>query len=67
MVVIRLEYMRFNRLAKDLGITDDQGNVLEDVLQKNLMFNTDKVGDTLHRSHDRSRSVKNGLVWHLPI
>ena len=41
-----LEYMRFNRMASDIGITDAQGNVLEDLLKKNLMFNTDKVGDT---------------------
>ena len=33
-------YMRFNRLGKDLGIT-------ESVLKKNLMFGTDKPGDTM--------------------
>lgn len=43
-----LEYMRFNRLATDIGITDAQGNILEDVLKKNIMFNSAaKVGDTL--------------------
>lgn len=33
-------YMRFNRMGKDLGISDD-------VLKENLMFGTDKVGDTM--------------------
>jgi ubiquinol-cytochrome c reductase cytochrome c1 subunit len=33
-------YMRFNRLGRDLGIT-------KDVLKSNLMFGTDKPGDTM--------------------
>src|SRR5690606_31023973 len=33
-------YMRFNRLGRDLGIP-------EDVLLENLMFGTDKPGDTM--------------------
>lgn len=34
------KFMRYNRLGKDLGIS-------EDVLQANLMFETDKPGDTM--------------------
>jgi len=34
------EYMRFNRMGKDLGINDD-------ILKKNFMFGTSKVGDTM--------------------
>lgn len=33
-------YMRFNRLGKDLGISDE-------VLKRNLMFGTDKTGETM--------------------
>ena len=33
-------YMRFNRLGKDLGISDE-------ILKSNLMFGTDKTGDTM--------------------
>ncbi len=33
-------YMRYNRIGKDLAISDD-------VLKANLMFGTDKVGDTM--------------------
>lgn len=34
------KYMRYNRMAQDLNIT-------EDVLKSNLMFGTDKTGDTM--------------------
>lgn len=33
-------YMRYNRMAKDLGMTDQQ-------VAENLMFTTDKVGETM--------------------
>ena len=36
-------YMRFNRMGKDLGIT-------EEVLKSNFMFGTDKVGETMNIS-----------------
>ncbi len=32
--------MRYNRMAKDLGLTDDQ-------VKENLMFASDKIGDTM--------------------
>jgi ubiquinol-cytochrome c reductase cytochrome c1 subunit len=38
-----MQYLRYNRLAKDLDIP-------EDVLKKNLMFTSDKVGDQIHSS-----------------
>ena len=36
-----MQYLRYNRLGKDL-------NIPEDVLKKNLMFTTDKVGEQIH-------------------
>ncbi len=43
-----LQYMRFNRLAKDIGIVDAKGNVLEDLVRENLIFdNTLNVHDPL--------------------
>lgn len=33
-------YMRYNRMAEDLGMT-------EEMVRKNLMFTTDKIGDTM--------------------
>ena len=34
------EYMRYNRMAKDLGLSDD-------MVKKNLMFASDKIGDAM--------------------
>ncbi len=34
------KYQRYNRMAKDLGLTDDE-------VKENLMFGTDKIGDTM--------------------
>lgn len=39
------KYVRFQRLGKDLGLTDDE-------LKENLMFNTEKVGDTMSIAMD---------------
>lgn len=39
-------FMRFNRLGKDLGISDEQ-------LRANLMFSTEKVGDPMHTVMDK--------------
>lgn len=33
-------YMRYNRMAKDIGLSDEQ-------VKENLMFTTDKIGDTM--------------------
>ena len=38
-----MQYLRYNRMGKDLGIP-------EDVLKKNLMFTSDKLGDQIHSS-----------------
>ncbi len=40
------DFMRFSRIGKDLGITDQQ-------LQDNLMFATDKVGDPMWTAMDK--------------
>ncbi len=42
-----LQYMRFNRLAKDIGITNNKEEVVTEMLVKNLMFTDAKIGDTL--------------------
>lgn len=39
------KYMRYNRIGQDLGISDD-------LLRETLMFNTDKVGDTMQTALD---------------
>ncbi len=40
-----LQYLRYNRLAKDIGIVDDDGQVDADLLKENLIFTTAKISD----------------------
>lgn len=42
-----LQYMRYNRMAKDIGITDPDGNVAADIVTKNLIFTGEHIGDTI--------------------
>mgnify|MGYP003624230864 CR=1 FL=1 len=49
-----MSYLRYNRMAKDLNITDDDGNILKDLLKAHLMFNTDKVSDHMMSSISKS-------------
>jgi len=42
-----LQYMRFKRLAKDIGIVDAEGQVDEDLVLKNLIFTDANIGDPL--------------------
>ena len=35
------KYQRYNRMARDLGLTEDE-------VKENLMFTTDKIGDTMN-------------------
>jgi ubiquinol-cytochrome c reductase cytochrome c1 subunit len=42
-----LQYMRYNRLAKDIGITDNNGKVLTDLVEDNLIFTDNKIHDTV--------------------
>lgn len=39
------KYQRYNRMAKDLGLTDEE-------VKDNLMFTTDKIGDTMNIAMD---------------
>ena len=42
-----LEFVRYERLAKDLQITDGKGNVYTNLMKKDLMFTDGKIGDTI--------------------
>ncbi|MGA2655401.1 MAG: cytochrome c1, partial [Gammaproteobacteria bacterium] len=42
-----LQFMRYERMARDIGMTDDKGEVLTDIVQKNLMFTTDRIGNQI--------------------
>src|SRR5579872_5307471 len=42
-----LKYIRYNVMAKDLGIVDSSGKVLDQAVKDNLMFTGDKISDTI--------------------
>jgi ubiquinol-cytochrome c reductase cytochrome c1 subunit len=46
------KYQRYNRMAKDLGLTEDE-------VINNLMFTTDKIGDTMNIS----MTTEQGTAW----
>ena len=41
------EFMRYSRMAQDIGITHDDGAIFEEVLTSNLMFTTDAVSEPM--------------------
>jgi ubiquinol-cytochrome c reductase cytochrome c1 subunit len=45
-----LHYMRYNRMAKDLGLTTFNGDIDKDLLFNNLIFTTAKVEDPIEVS-----------------
>ncbi len=45
------KYQRYNRMARDLGLTEDE-------VEKNLMFTTDKIGDTMNVAMDPEQANK---------
>ncbi|MEY3182972.1 MAG: hypothetical protein RLZ35_957 [Pseudomonadota bacterium] len=54
-----LKYVRYQNMAKDIGIVDMDGNVLDDVVKKNLMFVGDKITDMIKVSMTR----EDGANW----
>ncbi len=51
-----IQYLRYDRMAKDIGITDDKGQIATDILKKNLMFNGTAVGDQIKSAMDPERA-----------
>ena len=46
------KYQRYNRMAKDLGLTEEE-------VKENLMFTTDKIGDTM----EIAMAEEDAAVW----
>ncbi|MDF1529541.1 MAG: cytochrome c1, partial [Sedimenticola sp.] len=46
------KFQRYNRMARDLGLTEDE-------VKENLMFTSDKIGDTMQIAMDPA----NALAW----
>ncbi len=45
-----LQYIRYKGVAKDIGIVDQKGKVLENIVKDDLAFNTDKITDPIKSS-----------------
>ncbi len=45
------KYQRYNRMARDLGMTEDE-------VKENLMFATDKIGDTMNIAMPEAQAAK---------
>ena len=54
-----MRYIRYNTMAKDIGIVGDDGKVLEDVVKTNLNFISESVHDTVMNG----MSPKEGAKW----
>jgi ubiquinol-cytochrome c reductase cytochrome c1 subunit len=54
-----LKYIRYSTMAKDIGITDSKGHVLEQAVKTNLMFVGDKLVDTIQSSMTK----EEGANW----
>lgn len=53
-----LQYVRYKNLAKDIGITDGDGKVLEELVKKDLNFVTDNVNDPMVNSMPKDLAKK---------
>lgn len=54
-----LKYIRYNTMAKDIGIVDASGHILEAVVKDSLMFVGDKITDTIRSSMTK----EEGAIW----
>jgi len=54
-----LKYERYETLAKDLGIVDIDGKVLEDLIKKDLMFVGEKMSDPIRTAMTK----EDGANW----
>lgn len=53
-----LEFQRYNRLAKDIGIVTSDGSVDKELLKNNLMFTAEKIEDQIHSSMTKDDGAK---------
>lgn len=54
-----LGHLRYEQMARGIGLVDDQGKIMDAVLKANLMFTTDKIGDHI----DAAMRPEDGKAW----
>lgn len=52
-----LKYIRYSTMAKDIGIVDSKGQVLDQAVKANLMFVGDKLVDTIQSAMTKEEGV----------
>lgn len=53
-----LKYLRYETMAKDIGIVDSKGKILDEALKENLMFTGSKVTDPMVSAMRKADGVK---------
>ena len=53
-----LQYMRYSRLAQDIGIVDKSNAIDESRVKNNLVFTDDKIFDTMRTAMDPKQAAK---------
>lgn len=54
-----MRYVRYKTMAKDIGMVDEKGEVLEDVVKTNLNF----ISESIHDSMTNGMLPKDGQQW----
>lgn len=54
-----MQYVRFQTMAKDIGLVDEEGKVLEELVKTNLNF----ISDSIHDSMTNGMTPKDGQKW----
>ena len=54
-----LKYLRYNKVARDIGVLNEKGELIEDLVKSSLMFNSEKITDTIRSSMKKD----NAEAW----
>lgn len=54
-----LHYLRYDRMGRDIGLVDSDGELMGDAIKQNLMFVGDKLSDTIQTAMTKDQ----GVAW----
>lgn len=54
-----LQYLRYDRMGRDIGLVDSDGELMGDAIKQNLMFVGDKLSDTIQTAMTKDQ----GVAW----
>lgn len=53
-----LEHLRYEQMARGIGLVDAEGRVMENVMKANLLFTADRVGDLMQTAMTKPQSAE---------